>query len=179
MSVIGLSGTEWKMSWSSSADECVGTVDQLSAYLTKVLEEEHNLQMSGGLPSKENAMLSAHALAMECPVPQFKRRTFKELGTPTVQAASLSDDRVDLSAAELLTQAERRRRELEDAGEIDWVSDRQPYPTGQGPTPDGSLIGKSLEIRWRYYHVETGKPIYIWCQGEVTKVSAHHSLPCM
>ena len=28
-----------------------------------------------------------------------------------------------------------------------------------------------LEVRWRYHHKETGKPVYIWCTGEVLQVA--------
>mmetsp|Transcript_84439 Transcript_84439/g.168622 ORF Transcript_84439/g.168622 Transcript_84439/m.168622 type:complete len:91 (-) Transcript_84439:169-441(-) len=28
-----------------------------------------------------------------------------------------------------------------------------------------------LEVRWRYRHKVTGKPIYIWCTGEVLQVA--------
>lgn len=87
-----------------------------------------------------------------------------------MQALELSNDEVDLTSEDVLAVAQKRRAELEAAGEIDWVSDRQPYPTGQGPTPGKDLIGKKLEVRWRYRHVETGEPVYIWCEGEVVQV---------
>lgn len=166
MRVIGLSWTDWKTPWSSSTDEnYVGTVGQLRKHLEEVLEEESNLHRRGELPSKEEA------LAAECPAPQFRRKSFKSLGTPTVQAAELADDKVDISPEEVLAAALERRRELEAQGEIDWVSDRQPYPTGQGPVPNKALIGKKIEVRWRYRHVTTGEPVYIWCEGEVVQVS--------
>ncbi|KAL1507330.1 hypothetical protein AB1Y20_008176 [Prymnesium parvum] len=76
-----------------------------------------------------------------------------------------------MSQADLLAAAQKRRGELEAAGEIDWVSDRQPYAVGQGPTPDNNLIGKKLEVRWRYQMIETGEPTYMWCEGEVVKSS--------
>lgn len=60
-----------------------------------------------------------------------KRKTFKSLGTPTVQAGELSSDRIDITPEEAAAAAQRRRTELEVQGEIDWVADRQPYPTGQ------------------------------------------------
>ena len=87
-----------------------------------------------------------------------------------------------------------RRSELEAAGEIDWVEDRQPYPRGQvqrhaqadaphaqsptvthlictqGPTPNCRMIGLKIEVRWRYTHKVTGKPVYIWCDAEITQV---------
>ena len=59
--------------------------------------------------------------------------------------------------------------QLEERGEIDWVGDRQPE---RGTVAlDDSLVGTMLEVRWRYYHKETGKPVYIWCTGEVMQVS--------
>jgi len=63
----------------------------------------------------------------------LERKTFKSLGTPTVQATELSNDAIDLTPEEVLAAALTRRAELEAAGEIDWVSDRQPFPSGQGP----------------------------------------------
>ncbi|KAL1520316.1 hypothetical protein AB1Y20_021907 [Prymnesium parvum] len=107
----------------------------------------------------------------ECPAPQMQRKSFKALGTPTVQAAALSSDRTDLSAEEVLNRARLKRAELEAAGEIDWVCDRQPHAVGQGPTPDRNLVGKTLEVRWRYHHKDTGKPVYIWCEGEVVQIA--------
>lgn len=169
MRVVGLSWSDWATPWSCSTDDDIGTVAQLVAHLKEVLAEEHALLERGELPCKQRAMESSDALAAECPAPQLKRKSFKSLGTPTIQANALSDDRIHLSAAEVLAAAQQRRAELEAAGEIDWVNDRQPYPTGQGPTPGKDLIGKLLEVRWRYRHVESGEPVYIWCEGEVVQ----------
>lgn len=170
MRTIGLSWSGWKTSWSSSSDETIGTVDQLWSHLKSVLEEEKALMQRGLLPSKSRALASAESLSAECPAPQLKRKTFKALGTPTVQVQALSSDKTDLSPEQILAAAEKRRRELEAQGEIDWVCDRQPYPTGQGPIPDRDLVGKTLEVRWRYRHKTSGVPVYIWCEGEVVQV---------
>lgn len=75
-----------------------------------------------------------------------------------------------LSPEQILAAAQKRRSDLEAQGEIDWVCDRQPYPTGQGPIPDVALVGKKLEVRWRYRHKITGEPVYMWCEGEVVQV---------
>lgn len=174
MRIVGLSWTEWKTPWSSSADESVGTIDQLRAHLEQVLEAEKALVQRGELPCKSTALSSAEALAAECPTPQMRRKTLKTLGTPTVQAAALSSDVTELSADDVLAAALRKRVELEATGEIDMVSDRQPYDAGKGPTPDCSLVGRKLEIRWRYRHKETGEPVYIWCEGEVVQVTDSH-----
>lgn len=170
MRTTGLSWSSWKTPWSSSSDEYVGTVEHLVAHLKAVLDEEKELERRGMLPSKSRALASAENLSAECPAPQLKRKTYKSLGTPTVQAQALSMDKTDLSPDQIIAAAERRRKELEEAGEIDWVCDRQPYPTGQGPVPDKALVGKTLEVRWRYYNKGSGEPVYIWCEGEVVQV---------
>lgn len=60
------------------------------------------------------------------------RRLKQALGAPTVQANALSAVRTHIiTADDLVAQAVRRRAELEAARGIDWVSDRQPYPTGR------------------------------------------------
>lgn len=131
MRTIGLSWSEWKTPWSSSKDEDVGTVEQLHNHLKEVIKEEMVLKERGLLPSKAAALESKEELVAQCPPPQMKRKTFKSLGTPTVQASALSSDRTQLSPEEVAAAAQRRREELEQRGEIDWVCDRQPYPTAQ------------------------------------------------
>ncbi|KAL1520215.1 hypothetical protein AB1Y20_023685 [Prymnesium parvum] len=132
------------------------------AHLKEVLAEEDRLRQRQELPSKVKARVSEQDLANECPAPQFKRKTFKCLGTPTAQSTELSNDRVDLSAAEVLAAAQQRRAELEATGEIDCVSDQQPHPTGQGGPPlDKKLIDG----------VQNGEPVYIWCEAEVAQVA--------
>lgn len=131
MRSIGLSWNNWSTKWSSSADEHVGTVDDLRDHLKAMLEEEKSLAMRGLLPCKERALQNSEGLKAECPMPQMRRKTFKTLGTATVQSDALSSDRTELSSEELRERADRRRSELEAAGEIDMVQDRQPYPTGQ------------------------------------------------
>lgn len=217
MRTIGLSWSEWQTPWSSSKDDYVGTIEHLVTHLKEVLVAEQDLETRKELPSKSRALKSTDDLHAECPAPQMLRKTFKSLGTPTVQANALSSDRTELSREQLLLAAQRRRKELEDAGEIDWVCDRQPHATGQvhytraditpcrssylirqsvhvhvihtllmrslflhvqGPAPNQSLVGKLLEVRWRYRHKETGLPVYIWCEGEVIQACMHVSLVC-
>lgn len=165
MRTIGLGWSDVKTPWSSSTDVDIGTVDQLQSHLVQVLNRQADLKAKGQLPSQEGSPEE------HCPAPLLQRKTFKALGTPTVQVDALCRTKVELSADELLHAAIRRRKELEEAGEIDWVSDRQPYPTGKGPTPDAQLLGRTLEVRWRYYHKVTHEPIYIWCEGKVVQVS--------
>ena len=108
MRVIGLGFVEYKTPWSSSKDEDVGTVGDLTELLHDILLHEDSLRREGELP--ERAV-----------VPQMRRKKFKELGTPTVQAAALADKVLALPEAELLERARDERQRLVDAGEIDEV----------------------------------------------------------
>ena len=107
----------------------------------------------------------------QAPAPVSKRKTFKELGTPTAQAAAFAAERTELTPEELRAAAERERERLEAAGEIDRVGDRQ----GDTAPKFDTLVGRWLEIRWRYYVTDpvTKKrtPEYIWCEGEVVEVA--------
>ena len=78
----------------------------------------------------------------------MRRKTFKDLGEVTAQAERLAGQRLSLSAAEQLERAEKKREELEAAGVLDGVEDRQPE---YAPRLDEKLIGRKLEIRWRYW----------------------------
>ena len=101
--------------------------------------------------------------------------TYKELGTPTVQADALAGKVRELPAAELLDRAQRERVRLETVGELDRVGDMQP----EHPPPcDESLVGSQLEIRWRYWAKDEDpttkrkkKSVDIWCEGEVVQVA--------
>lgn len=79
-------------------------------------------------------------LAAECLAPQLKRKTFETLGTPTLQARELELYKVRIvrTPEQIMNVAQKRRRdELEALAEIYIVTDRQPYPNGQG-TPSQS-----------------------------------------
>eukprot|EP00966_Prymnesium_polylepis_P006991 161203-Prymnesium_polylepis.1 len=70
MRVIGLGFEEFKPAWSSGKDENIGSYDDLLELLRDILIEERERAGEDALP----------AAAV---VPQMKRKTFKELGTPT------------------------------------------------------------------------------------------------
>ena len=112
-------------------------------------------------------------------VPIMKRKSFKELGTPTVQAEALAPAIKELSPEELLALAEEEREALEAAGEIDRVGDSQPE---EPPALDDSIVGSELEICWRYWRDPTDEEkakgekrkkigVKIWCEGEVVLVA--------
>lgn len=131
MRTIGLSWTDWKTPWRSSRDENVGTVPQLRDCLKEVLAEETSLAQRNLLHSKTRALETDEDMRAECPAPQLQRKTFKTLGKPTAQAKALCADKTEISPEQIAAAAQKRREELEARGEIDWVGDRQPYPTGQ------------------------------------------------
>eukprot|EP00966_Prymnesium_polylepis_P232001 5367262-Prymnesium_polylepis.1 len=81
-------------------------------------------------------------------VPQMRRKTFKELGTPTAQATELADKVLELPAEELLERARAKRQQLIDELELDEVGDLQDE---DAPPVDDSLIGTHLEVRCRYW----------------------------
>ena len=165
MRVIGL-GFDFKTPWSSGKDEHVGTVADLTDLLKAILIEEHERDSCGELP--EVAV-----------VPVMKRKTFKELGKPTVQAAALGPTIKAFTNEEILALAQQKRKEMEAAGELDEVADEQP----EDPPPlDASIIGTELEICWRYWRTPTPDEIAngekrkkigvpMWCIGEVVLVA--------
>ena len=166
MRVVGLGFVEFKTPWSSSTDETVGTVDHLKELLTEILWDERARQVDGDLP--EAAV-----------VPIMKRKQFKQLGDPTVQAGALASTVKELSPEELLELAKQKRTELEEAGEIDAVGDEQPEDS---PKLDESMVGTKLEVCWRYWRKPTDQEkaagenrkkigVKIWCEGEVVQVA--------
>ena len=78
----------------------------------------------------------------------MQRKIFKALGTSTVQADQLADQRLPLSGQELLERAAKERARLEACDQLDTVGDLQPR---HAPALNGDLIGRKLEIRWRYW----------------------------
>ena len=161
MRVIGLGFDEFRPHWSSSKDEEIGSVADLSANLKEILMEEEERRMEGKLPGA-------------AVVPTMRRKTFKELGTATPQAVELAGQCLELPLDELLERAEKERERLETLGELDRTADMMPK---DAPPCNESLIGKELEIRWRYWRPakegERGKKkaVDIWCVGEVVSVA--------
>ena len=166
MRVIGLSFIEFTPQWSSSKDAEIGTVADLKQLLEDILMEEHERDMCGELPK----------VAV---VPIMKRKSFKELGTPTVQAEALAPAIKELSPEELLALAEEKREALEAAGEIDSVGDLQP---AKPPPLDDSIVGTKFEVCWRYWRPPTDEEkakgekrkrigVKIWCEGEAVLVA--------
>ena len=169
MRVVGFSWTEFKTSWSSGADEHVGTIEQLTGHLKEVIETENERDDAGELPTSACA-------------PIMNRKAFKPLGTLTKQAATLTSPFVELSEEQLLARVQARHIQLQAAGEIDDLEDSQPLVE----PPLASLIGWKIEVRWRYWRATTEeerrkksaqkKAEYIWAEGEVVATAAAESV---
>ena len=162
MRTIGLGFDEFKPAWSSSKDEDIGTVADLSDLLRDILMEERERSSDGTLPDR-------------AVVPQMRRKTFKELGTPTVQATELGDKVISLPMAELLERATAERARMVEAGEVDDIAEEQPQ---DAPPCDVSLIGAEVDIRWRYWAAVTDPKdkrkkmaVDTWCTGEVVQIA--------
>ena len=112
----------------------VGTVEDLTGHLKEIIAEEAEQRAAGQLPK-------------DGPAPIFKRKTFKELGTPTPQAEDLGQQNTELSPVQLREAAERERERLEERGEISREEDLQ---GGTAPSFD-SLVDTDIDIRWRYW----------------------------
>ena len=73
MRTRGLQWIEFRTKWGSKLDDEVGTVPELTGHLKLILQTEKQRRDAGELPDS-------------APAPVFKRKTWKELGTPTAQA---------------------------------------------------------------------------------------------
>ena len=122
------------------------------------------------------------ALSDELPiaavVPIMKRKDFKQLGDPTVQAGELATVTKYLSGEDLLALAQEKFTQMEEAGELDGVSDEQ----GVAPPLDDSMVGSKLEVCWRYWRPPTDEEmasgekrkkigVKMWCEGTVEQVA--------
>lgn len=159
MRTRGLQWVEMKAAWSSASDEHVGSIEELTGHLKEIIQEERERRQAGELPE-------------QAPAPIFKRKSFKELGTPTAQAEELAAKYTELSVEEFREAAEQERERLQAVGEIDRVSDLQPAAAPSF----ASLVGRQVEVRWRYWVKDPSRKskrrqVYIWCTAEVVEVA--------
>eukprot|EP00965_Chrysotila_dentata_P206004 6183297-Pleurochrysis_carterae.AAC.1 len=76
----------------------------------------------------------------------MKNKTFEQLGTPTVDAEKIAEpDEIDLEKVRASATATRGADEAELRS--DAVLGRQP---SEPPPFDAWLVGRRLEVRWRY-----------------------------
>ena len=88
-------------------------------------------------------------------------RSLQSLGTADPDAAEIESKAV-FSVEELKRKAEAARLRRVEAGVDDTVENMNPL---QPPVFDQSLVGKEIEVLWKYHHAETSEPMYIWTPG--------------
>ena len=94
-------------------------------------------------------------LPTEAAPPHHKAAALKTLGTADADALEI-ESRALFSTEELKAKAEAERTQRIEVGIADDVESAQPL---QPPAFDQSLVGKLIEVRWKYHNKETGKPV--------------------
>jgi len=157
MRVLGLGWSQFATRWSSKADSRIGSV----AHLQKLLVDE--------LLPFEMAERRLKKLPTEAAPPQSLQKEARSLG-------ALDADAVEVEKKTLFSTEELRRKSDEAMqrrvadGTADDVEALQP-PKDQAPAFDQDLVGKWIEVRWRYTDKDTGEYIYIWSPGKVVRVA--------
>ena len=159
MRTLGCGWTKYSTRWSSKADQRIGTVAHLTQVLEEIIEEE-----------KARARFTAgteRGLPTEAAPPHCEARDIGQLATADKDAVIISK-RALFSREELLAKAKEERQRRIEAGIADGVEMAQPK---EAPAFDQDLVGKQLEVLWRYREVGTEKPHLIWSTGRVVRVA--------
>ena len=155
MRVLGLGWDKFATRWSSQSDTRIGTVAHLRALLVdEIIPEEMGLRRLKKLPT-------------EAAPPHLCRRMVKQLGTLDADALAISQ-RALFSADELKAKAEQAMQRRVESGVADTVESMQELDP---PPFDQQLVGKQLEVLWKYTNQETGEPVLIWATGRVARVA--------
>ncbi|EOD11378.1 hypothetical protein EMIHUDRAFT_465077 [Emiliania huxleyi CCMP1516] len=155
MRVLGLGWSEYATRWSSAADSRIGTV----AHLTKLLEE----LIKGETARKRFPADSVSGLPTEAAPPQLAAGGSTQLGTLDADAVEVrSTTRFNSDELKRKAEAEVERRIA--AGISDDTEWRQPE---KAPAFDSALVGKRLEVLWKYADKDTNQPHMIWSTGRV------------
>ena len=159
MRVLGCGWAKYETRWSSNKDAKIGTVKHLTALLEEIfIDEIARARFPAG---------TERGLPTEAAPPQHRARDISQLGTLDPDAAAIRGKAL-FSTAELRVKAEAARQRRVEAGISDPVENMQPV---KSPAFDQSLVGKWLEVRWKYTNKDTGEPEYIWSTGKVVRVA--------
>ena len=154
MRVLALGWTQYSTRWSSKADSRIGTVAHLTALLEEILIEEMALARLNKLPT-------------EPAPPHHEARDLGQLGTADADALEIQA-RALFSADELRAKAEvaRQRRVVDGVADpVQWQQQKE------APVFDQSLVGKYIEVLWKYFDKDTKKPQLIWATGRIARVA--------
>ena len=155
MRVIGLGWNQFKTNWSAKSDPTIGTVSHLRALLVDAI-----------LPH-ELAERRLKRLPTEAAPPHFTAKDLGQLGTANADALAIKSKAL-FSTAELKIKAEAEVKRREEAGISDSVERLQPATP---PPFDQQLVGKRIEVLWKYFNKDTNEPMLIWATGRVTRVA--------
>ena len=159
MRVLGLGWSEYATRWSSKADDRVGSVAHLHTLLEEIVDDERGrARFTAG---------SERGLPTEAAPPQTGMANVGQLGTADADAMAVSAKAV-FSAAELRKKADAERQRRVEAGIADGVEALQP---DEAPAFDEALVGKRLEVLWKYHDALTKEPHLIWATGRVTQIA--------
>ena len=139
----------------------IGTVAHLKALLlNEIIPEELAVQRCNQLYQLRRLHLSA----------SFGRE--QDVGhTCDADAATIASKAL-FSKEELLAEAQAARERAIEAGIYNYVETQQVYDKdGKPPNFDQSLVGKLLEVCWKYVDKDTGEPALIWSPGRVERVA--------
>ena len=155
MRTIGLGWDQFKTKWSAKGDPTVGTVEHLRDLLVKEI-----------LPY-ERAERRLNRLPKEAAPPQFTAKDIGQLGTANADALAIQSKAL-FSREELEAKSEAAVKRREAAGISCGVETMQP---DDAPPFNQQLVGKRLEVLWRYFDKNTNEPMMIWCTGRVARVA--------
>ena len=163
MRVLGCGWVQYATRWSSNKDSKVGTVAHLKKLLEEIIVEEMaRARFTAG---------SAKGLPTEAAPPHHAARDTLSLGTMDADALEVSK-RALFSAEELEVKAEAAMQRRLETGVSDSVEDLNAGVNGgAAPAFDQNLVGKWLEVRWKYIDKDTKEPMYIWITGKVLRVA--------
>ena len=155
MRVLGLGWDHFATRWSSQSDVTIGTVKHLRELLVDhIIPEEMAERRLKRLPTE--ASPGHHTgLAMQ------------QLGTADADAVAIKSKSL-FSTAELEAKAEAQMQRRRESGIWDAVEDLQPI---QAPRFDQQLVGKRIEVLWKYMDMEKNESTLIWASGRVTRVA--------
>ena len=158
MRTIGLGMAQYSTRWSSNKDAKVGTVSHLRTLLKEIITEESTLRRLNQLPE-------------EAALPQQVKRNLGKLGTADADAMDVEKKAV-FSTEQLaaMSDAEMQRRIA--AGIADTVENMNGVSGATGaPAFNQELVGKQVEVCWKYFDKDTNEPMLIWSTGRIVRVA--------
>ena len=140
-------------------DSKIGTVAHLHELLKEIIAEEIVQRRLQQLPT-------------EAALPQqIRRGSGHNLGALDEDAQEIEKrSHFDKDQLKILSDREMERRV--EAGIADTVENMNGVAGATGaPAFDQQLVGKLLEVCWKYTNQETGEPMLIWSPGRVVRVA--------